>query len=108
MKSFNINDYVYVELNSAGWEWVRKGAYKSFEGNQKLIDMYMSTLKSNTKLYKIDGVRKKLTKFQLHNLMSTFGPHFCGCESPFSYATMYIDNKDLTEVSITEEEPQGE
>ena len=73
--NFNINDYVYVKLTPYGKEILDKDSEDLARYWNKPRDFFKRNIKEDE-----DGY----SKWQLHNLMESFGKHcFNGCNLPF-------------------------
>lgn len=95
LKSYNLNDYVYVEINDVGWDVLEKH-WKTYASPSDVAKDIAYYKESKTKTYIVDGNEVRLTQFQLHELIRDFGAISCFAGStPFKGCCIYMDAKYL-------------
>ena len=86
MRSMNINNSIWVEINEFGWKHMEAFFKKSLMRED--VEEFIKLFKDRTKEYNIDGNKVLLTEMQLHELMNIFGElAYCGGEQ------FIVDNK---------------
>lgn len=92
-KFVNVNDTVWICVTEDGWKAIRKYYEDLFSCVCCTdIDMAMRTHKSRTSEKVVDGEKKMMTEFQLHEVMNLLGPKmYCGAEQVIENNRIYFD-----------------
>ncbi len=90
----NLNDCVWVVLNSKGWDELIEYYQKVFDNTpnkQKHISISIERHKNNVEKHLIDGEMKDVLKIQLSEFMEIFGKNmYCGADSLIENNNIYL------------------
>jgi hypothetical protein len=89
---FNINDYIWIEINEYGYQHLAD-KHKSFYSDHGLLDQFPEM--NTPEYYKSQANEQGYTKMQMHSFLSDFGDK-SGIGNKLLYSTnVRFDEKDL-------------
>ena len=93
----NVNDTVWVCITEYGWKSIRdyyQDLFSCVYYRGMDIDTMVNMHKLKTSEKVVDGEKKIMTEFQLHEVMNLLGPKmYCGAEQVIENNRIYFDLK---------------